>query len=359
VGRNDNGQLGLEHTSHGFIPKPIPSLSSIIVTKAAWGLHHSVFLTKDGQIYSTGFNDNGQLGLGDNATKNKPTLVSALEDEKIVDIACGYYHTLAKLVNGEVYSFGRNDKGQWGIDEGGATSIKLPTKITDFDVPIGLQNVFGHMSDSYKTTKLLSGSVVLKEYLRIYNIKTSKIAWGCYHSILLSDTGHVFTFGRGNHGQLGHGNKDNITVPRLIYFFKDKKATDIAGGFYHTIVLVNNRVPKLNSISFDMKKLLKDSSRCDITFNVGNEVFHAHRCIILVRCKDMHVHINKEAIESDEDFREEIGTNCINHKILDIVDWRPLAFQVLLEFIYTGMVQNVQDFDSLVILDVFCLALNI
>ena len=33
-----------------------------------------------------------------------------------------------------------------------------------------------------------------------------KIACGCYHSIALSENGNVYTFGRGNHGQLGHGN---------------------------------------------------------------------------------------------------------------------------------------------------------
>lgn len=43
---------------------------------------------------------------------------------------------------------------------------------------------------------------------------------------------------------------------------------------------------------------------------------------------------------------------------MEITDAQPQAFNVLLEFIYTGMVQNVQDFDSLVILDVFCLALK-
>lgn len=87
----------------------------------------------------------------------------------------------------------------------------------------------------------------------------------------------MFTFGRGNHGQLGHGSKDNISIPRMLFFFKDKKAIDIAGGFYHSIVLVNSRGPKINSLSFDMKKLLSDPSRSDITFKVDTKMYHAHR----------------------------------------------------------------------------------
>jgi len=33
----------------------------------------------------------------------------------IKEIACGYYHTLVLSENGEVFAFGRNDKGQLGI----------------------------------------------------------------------------------------------------------------------------------------------------------------------------------------------------------------------------------------------------
>lgn len=112
VGRNDSGQLGLEHNNHEFYPKLIAPMFNKEVVKAACGLHHSVFLTRDGHIYSSGFNDNGQLGLGDKNHRNSPIIVNALENEKIVDVACGYYHTLARTDKGDIYSFGRNDKGQ-------------------------------------------------------------------------------------------------------------------------------------------------------------------------------------------------------------------------------------------------------
>lgn len=134
VGRNDSGQLGLEHNNHELYPKLVSSMFSKIVTKAACGLHHSIFLTKDGSLYSSGFNDNGQLGLGDKLHRNSPYIVSALENEKVVDVACGYYHTLAMLDKGDVYSFGRNDKGQCGIEDVGSSYL-FPIKISDFEVP--------------------------------------------------------------------------------------------------------------------------------------------------------------------------------------------------------------------------------
>lgn len=129
------------------------ALKDMVVVKAACGLHHSVFLTSDGKVYSTGFNDNGQLGLGDNLRRSKPTLVDALKDFKVIDIACGYYHTLARLANGDVYSFGRNDKGQCGIEEGGSSSFLLPVKINEFEVPVSVQNLFSGGGDHYKATR--------------------------------------------------------------------------------------------------------------------------------------------------------------------------------------------------------------
>ena len=32
------------------------------------------------------------------------------------------------------------------------------------------------------------------------NIKSVKIACGCYHTLLICEDGHLYTFGRGNHG---------------------------------------------------------------------------------------------------------------------------------------------------------------
>ena len=60
VGRNNSRQLGLElNNYHEFYLKLIAPMFNEEVVKAACGLHYSVFLTRDGHIYSSGFNDNG------------------------------------------------------------------------------------------------------------------------------------------------------------------------------------------------------------------------------------------------------------------------------------------------------------
>src|SRR5690606_28503827 len=82
---------------------------------------HSVFLTKEGHIYTRGLNSNGQLGLGDtiNRYRNEDCLVpfhvQALKD--IIDIEVGMHHTLCLDKDGHVYAFGDNKSGQLGLGD--------------------------------------------------------------------------------------------------------------------------------------------------------------------------------------------------------------------------------------------------
>jgi alpha-tubulin suppressor-like RCC1 family protein len=119
VGRNDNGQLGQGHFCHELTPRINRTLSTreIKVVQTSCGLHHTVFVTKNHMLYSCGFNDNGQLGHSDTKSRNVPCLVShaSLMGNQVQYAVCGYYHSIVLLNNGDVYSFGRNDKGQLGI----------------------------------------------------------------------------------------------------------------------------------------------------------------------------------------------------------------------------------------------------
>lgn len=39
---------------------------------------------------------------------------------------------------------------------------------------------------------------------------------GNHHSFFLNDKGHVYSWGLNNHGQLGLGHKENISMPERI-----------------------------------------------------------------------------------------------------------------------------------------------
>ena len=63
-GSTIHGELGFGgiEEEHIFTPKSLDWLEAKSVIKAALGDNHTLFLTKDGKVYSCGNNDYGQLG---------------------------------------------------------------------------------------------------------------------------------------------------------------------------------------------------------------------------------------------------------------------------------------------------------
>ena len=76
---------------------------------------HTVCVTTEGKCYSFGRNDKGQLGLGDSVSRNRPTLIKALENVKIEKAAIGKNHTFFLASTGEVWVAGSNNFGQLGL----------------------------------------------------------------------------------------------------------------------------------------------------------------------------------------------------------------------------------------------------
>ena len=64
-----------------------------------------------------------------------------------------------------------------------------------------------------------------------------KVALGSYHAAAISDKGAVFTWGRGNSGQLGRGNVMNEDIVRQVTSLNDKFITEISCGESHTCAL--------------------------------------------------------------------------------------------------------------------------
>jgi len=74
------------------------------IKKLCGGEGHSVLLTEEGEAYSWGRNNHGQLGLGTTeAIVEEPRKI---EMEDIEDISCGLNHTFLVNKEGEVYAFG-------------------------------------------------------------------------------------------------------------------------------------------------------------------------------------------------------------------------------------------------------------
>lgn len=84
-------------------------------------------VTSDGELYGWGWNKFGQVGVGDNVDRCSPVQVLFPHDQKVVQICCGWRHTLAVTERNNVFSWGRGTNGQLG--HGDSVDRNAPTII--------------------------------------------------------------------------------------------------------------------------------------------------------------------------------------------------------------------------------------
>ena len=134
---------------------------------------HSVAVDDEGTCYVWGRNEKGQLGLGDQLTRNVPTELTALKGvAKVVSAACGRYHTVFVTDTGDAYASGSNSSGQCG--QGFVKKLKK-----------GEEDL-------------------LLEPVKCRVSGCSKVAVGAEFTMWLCD-GSLYSAGLPQYGQLGHG----------------------------------------------------------------------------------------------------------------------------------------------------------
>ncbi len=76
---SDFGRLGTGDCKDVFVPCPLPSLAGRTVASVACGDTHTLVATDDGQLFTFGRNQSGQLGLGSIQDSLLPQPVLALQ----------------------------------------------------------------------------------------------------------------------------------------------------------------------------------------------------------------------------------------------------------------------------------------
>lgn len=67
--------------------------------------------------------------------------------------------------------------------------------------------------------------------------KITKLALGYYHAAAIDDQGVVYSWGRGNHGQLGCGNVLNEDQVKPVNALANNLIVDVHCGESHSVVL--------------------------------------------------------------------------------------------------------------------------
>jgi alpha-tubulin suppressor-like RCC1 family protein len=120
-----DGLIGTGETSAEDVREPVQvgSLADYQSAQANW--FHTCALRTGGVLMCWGRNIEGQLGVGDTALREEPTLVSGLDT--VSAFAVGHFHTCATRM-GAVYCWGKNDEGQLGL--GNDERHNVPTRVS-------------------------------------------------------------------------------------------------------------------------------------------------------------------------------------------------------------------------------------
>lgn len=187
-----------------LVPKPLEFAVRLDVQNISCGGRHAALVTKQGEIYSWGEESGGRLGHGVDCDVSQPKLIDALSHMNIELVACGEYHTCAVTLSGDLYT--------WG----------------DGTFKFGL---LGHGNDvSHWVPKHVNGP--------LEGVHVSSISCGPWHTALVTSAGQLFTFGDGSFGVLGHGDRESISVPREVESLKGLRTVRAACGVWHTAAVV-------------------------------------------------------------------------------------------------------------------------
>nr|CAH7745531.1 unnamed protein product [Callosobruchus chinensis] len=110
-GRGSRGQLG--HGSLNDEPEPVlvEALAGLKIVQISAGGWHSCAVSKDGDLYTWGWNGSGQLGVCDKTENQYQVLATPTPvnfSENVLKVACGSRHTIVLLENKELYGCGWN-----------------------------------------------------------------------------------------------------------------------------------------------------------------------------------------------------------------------------------------------------------
>jgi uncharacterized repeat protein (TIGR02543 family) len=244
-GSNGSGQLGDGTTTSKSSPTDITSKfvleSDETFIDLKFGFSHTMVLTSKGRLFTWGNNNNGQLGDGTvNNTVTPKEITSSFNlqnDERIVKISSANLSSIALSSNGRVFTWGNNAKGQ--LANGSNLSSKSPVDVTAsfgfsqnenvVSVSLGSQHAGLVTSTGRVFTWGLNGNGQLGNGTQVdsnvpINITASFeglaptdrimiISLGAFHSSALSLNGQIFIWGNNGFGQLGNGNKDQLTKP--------------------------------------------------------------------------------------------------------------------------------------------------
>ncbi|KAJ5073646.1 hypothetical protein M0811_08483 [Anaeramoeba ignava] len=256
IGSNKSGQFGLGFESVRKAEKPILMMKNVSKIFSGNSSESTFLLNSNQELFGCGYNGDDQLGLGKLKKKSKEvyirklTKIQNIPKGKIIDIQCGFYHSIMLIENPKrkLYSCGNYQ-----------------------------YNGLGKYQDTNEFTEIKSSLFENDDNILDFSVGNS-------HTLILTSNSKLIGFGYNYYGELGNQNLNlqlipiQIELPKL-RFNEDISNYHISCGDYKSFLYYSP--PPFSNLEEDLIKLFRRKEFCDISFKTENgEIIEAHKLIL-------------------------------------------------------------------------------
>ncbi|KAI8802972.1 regulator of chromosome condensation 1/beta-lactamase-inhibitor protein II [Cladochytrium replicatum] len=268
-----NDQLALGRSGEETLPAPVEGLEDEVIVDVACGDSISVALTSHGQVYAWGTfrKSTGNFGFRPDINEQRtPLLIEELKN--VVQISAGANHIGCTTSDSKVYTWGTNEQRQLGrrVVDRHLKEMSLIPRPINFRPPKTNGKFSRVYCGSYHTFVVHDTAGVFafglnnhgqlgvgdteehEDPLQVEDLKEREdedvemkvgvISAGQHHSMLLTAKGEVYTWGRGDSGQLGHGDNESKSTPQHVKTL-DQHISSISAGSYFSLALHSDPLP--------------------------------------------------------------------------------------------------------------------
>ncbi|OEL22807.1 putative E3 ubiquitin-protein ligase HERC1 [Dichanthelium oligosanthes] len=298
------GLLGYDTGASHWLPKRVSGpLEGLQVLSVACGSWHSALITSSGKLYTFGDGTFGVLGHGNRESVAYPKEVEALNGFRTVKVACGVWHSAAivestvqtgmNVVSKKLYTWGNGDKNQLG--HGDKEARLIPTSVQAL-----LEHNFHQLACGQNMTVALAttghvytmGSAengqlgnpksdgkqpcLVKD--KLGNELVEEISCGASHVAVLTSRSEVYTWGMGANGRLGHGDVNDKKTPTIVEALKDRHVKSIScGSNFTTCICIHKWVSGADqSVCTGCRQAFGFTRKRHNCYNCG--LVHCHAC---------------------------------------------------------------------------------
>uniref|UniRef100_M4C3K0 Rab-GAP TBC domain-containing protein n=1 Tax=Hyaloperonospora arabidopsidis (strain Emoy2) TaxID=559515 RepID=M4C3K0_HYAAE len=261
-GSGEDGRLGHGDMRDRAVPRKVMSLLRESVVNASCGGAHTAVLTTKGTVFTFGRGRNGRLGLGDYRWRDTPHPIQEFpKGTRIAHVVCGWNFTAALDCEGKLFTWGKTGEGQCGLGyvdkdqvvprcveklrevAGGSAVVDVACGYTHTVVMTAVGELFSWGLGEYgqlgtgDVYQPLPARVQLPEDVLCSSDQLARVHCGAFHSIATTENHVMYAWGLNSYGACGLGHTANKDRPERIDCFSTETELIVACGHKYTIAL--------------------------------------------------------------------------------------------------------------------------